>query len=1368
MAPRAFAPSFSLLVATLLASGSAQLTPSPYSVGPFIDQRDGTSCSAVDSAFTHITQAEDCEKLVNRGHKTLAWGGTTTNQYVPAGCFYYYTTGQQDNIVLRFNEAVSDQTPTYISGAGDRNGFFCMGYAPPAPPIVPILYQTGGAGQLSKCTREQAENQDNMPTYNECYDHYTARGDFEHNAQMTFEFNPDPYTLDRDVGKGWCFMLTVQTEADDGYVNQRGDHQFFHRNHYTPNIITCNFDNTYVCYCRLPRFPPALPPPSPMVPAIPGSCAALVALTAGRTPVSDFGSTKVFCFHLGNVANCNAAYRWKNEEQKAVQLCRHDGSGCVFDEYDTGAVCNFPPSAPPPSPLPPTTPYYAACPEVQAVVDARTALSALDNPKSFCSEIGNVNNCPNLYQYVSPTLVKTCYVKPNGKCGKEADVACPSPSAPPPPPACQASGAAPADRTWTLGAQGESCTQACARDFSKECDDSALQSDISNPLCFDALSADLSPDCDFIDPGQWDGNPSVVTNQATSNRQCFYQQSSDPTGTFLCAPSLAGYERLCPCVGGDASPSPPPPSPPGYALTEPLPVGVTCADRGLGRIHTVTDCLGLAPLLDPPASAAPATWPGSTTDFPYGCVLATTESGSRTVLWNPRTDSTVSADDGSGTGSYQLLCWGHEPPSPPPPSPPPPTPPPPSPPPPSPSPPPPSPPPPAPSLPPPNAPPETFCYVYDSTEHCGKTDPLGVQGPVSMCPDGLRVTTLEECNDAAEQMLTQWWKDNGSKDAANGKFLHPSAYDYDPPGMPSWDGGTGTWMTGCFLRTDRMSDNGQTPKYVYYSERVIANPEFIRQSCREICKGYCPPGAPPPSPTTPPQPMMPAPDQSGAEETIASPSPPPPSNPPFRPAHSVTPYGSAPCVEVAAIEGRVDIRTLTEVANCGDLMNRPWYTRAHCDNFYKSKTDGSYTLCRLGTSSASEPDCVGWDVYACSPPPTPPPPPPESPPQPTPPPPSPPPTAPTEFAILGLGDGTCESNGMINIWTTQDCEDAARELGLFDRTVCSTCPVTNNADYAFKGCFQEKSSFSLFNVNYNGAHTGPTTTNINVVRFLCKNFVSPSLPPPPPISPNPSPPPSPPPPSPPPSLPPHTAQQLEFGIASACPEDEYSQPATSPAECKQLIDELYPGVTGSESPFVLDPCSTNFPRGCFRYTEDTNPYYFYFNPCEAGQGSVDADAALLCRTWAAPPPPSPLVPPPSLPPASPLGADKRGVILSDEITPACLAHFDDRVKWAYDYSHRVPKLETLNWLNLNSVEFVPSVHGNRIDYMQQGPGGTTSTCYLTAAKAASAGGSQCSGSDQLVSMLAVVKAQFDTPIKYLMTANEPFVTQTRTLYLTAM
>jgi hypothetical protein len=634
-----------------------------------------------------------------------------------------------------------------------------------------------------------------------------------------------------------------------------------------------------------------------------------------------------------------------------------------------------------------------------------------------------------------------------------------------------------------------------------------------------------------------------------------------------------------------------------------------------------------------------------------------------------------------------------------------------------------------------------------------------------MCPDGLRVTTLEECNDAAEQMLTQWWKDNGSKDVANGKFLHPSAYDYDPPGMPSWDGGTGTWMTGCFLRTDRMSDNGQTPKYVYYSERVAANPEFIRQSCREICKGYCPPGAPPLLPPLPPPPppllptidptagstpqmpggtppdgvagpflcdaagcegcldkgyehieaygacfaiyqaldpkqgpyggalvwsgMVSDPDGRGHPPgcsmvflgppsgggspaltdadmrynspgqqdqvadygdanilainmeivfwcaAIASPSPPPPSNPPFRPAHAVTPYGSAPCVEVAAIEGRVDIRTLTEVANCGDLMNRPWYTRAHCDNFYKSKNDGSYTICRLGTSSATEPDCVGWDSVACPPPP------------PSPPPPSPPPS------------------------------------------------------------------------------------------------------PPPPSPPPPGPPP-------PPASPPHTAQQLEYGSGSACPENEYSQPATSAAECKQLIDELYPGATGAESPQVLDPCSDDFPRGCFRYTQDTDPYHFYFNPCEAGRGAAEEDSAPLCRAWPGPPPPSPLVPPPALPPFSPPGGDKRGLILSDEVAPACLAHFDDRVKWAYDYSHRVPKLETLHWCNLNEVEFVPSVHGFRVSYAQQGPGGGTNECYLTATKAASAGGAQCSGSDELVAALNYAKGQFDVPIEYLMTANEPW------------
>ena len=98
-----------------------------------------------------------------------------------------------------------------------------------------------------------------------------------------------------------------------------------------------------------------------------------------------------------------------------------------------------------------------------------------------------------------------------------------------------------------------------------------------------------------------------------------------------------------------------------------------------------------------------------------------------------------------------------------------------------------------------------------------------------------------------------------------------------------------------------------------------------------------------------------------------SPSPPaaPPNRPPHRPNHQVTQAEDVPCAAVAEIEHRVDVRTLGQVANCGDLMQRSWYTRALCRNFYKSKTNGEYTLCRLGTSSASEPDCVGWDVVKC-------------------------------------------------------------------------------------------------------------------------------------------------------------------------------------------------------------------------------------------------------------------------------------------------------------------------------------------------------------------------------------------------------------------
>ena len=75
-----------------------------------------------------------------------------------------------------------------------------------------------------------------------------------------------------------------------------------------------------------------------------------------------------------------------------------------------------------------------------------------------------------------------------------------------------------------------------------------------------------------------------------------------------------------------------------------------CADRGLSNIHAVEHCLGLAPELDPPATAAgPATWAGSTTDFPYGCLLATR------VACNRALQSTHRLNSGSGSQRWRQL-----------------------------------------------------------------------------------------------------------------------------------------------------------------------------------------------------------------------------------------------------------------------------------------------------------------------------------------------------------------------------------------------------------------------------------------------------------------------------------------------------------------------------------------------------------------------------------------------------------------------------------------------------------------------------------------------------------------------------------------
>ena len=445
-----------------------------------------------------------------------------------------------------------------------------------------------------------------------------------------------------------------------------------------------------------------------------------------------------------------------------------------------------------------------------------------------------------------------------------------------------------------------------------------------------------------------------------------------------------------------------------------------------------------------------------------------------------------------------------------------------------------------------------------------------------------------------------------------------------------------------------------------------------------------------------------------ASET--SPSPPPPSNPPFRPAHSVTPYGSAPCAEVAAIEGRVDVRDISAVSNCGDLMNRPWYTRAHCDNFYKSKNDGSYILCRLGTSSETEPDCVGWDTVACSPPPRSPPPSPRRRRR-APPPTSPPPSAPMKYTILGLGAGTCEQNGLINIWTTEDCEAAATALGLFDQTVCATCPIADNEDYAFKGCYQAKNSFALFNVNYANAHTGASQAVIDANRFLCKEFVSPSPPPtpPPPTPPPPSPPPpspSPPPPATPvapgrppspPPLPPHDGAALQpEGEGASCPSTEYVQPIGSALECLSEAGTTAYSFSGIQS---TDNCL--FPSGCFFILDAASSGTLYFNSCPAESASAEGTASLVCKIWHAPPPPSlPPPPPPEEPPPPPpplFNVQRRGLILSEGITSSCLQHFDSKVSWVYDYGHRIKSVDAKNWINANQAEFVPMVHGFRVD-----------------------------------------------------------------------
>ena len=173
----------------------ASEAPAPYSVGPFIDPRDASSCA--DLGHAPIASWNECQSLLDRAHKTVSWGGAQNVPSHPPGCWYYYVTGQQDGISLIFNAAVSGQPTNFFRATNqERFGFFCTGYAPPAPPLAPFV---GGPGELSVCTRAQAEDSNNMPTYDECYNHFVARGDYANNAQLQFRFDPSPFNMDTSV-----------------------------------------------------------------------------------------------------------------------------------------------------------------------------------------------------------------------------------------------------------------------------------------------------------------------------------------------------------------------------------------------------------------------------------------------------------------------------------------------------------------------------------------------------------------------------------------------------------------------------------------------------------------------------------------------------------------------------------------------------------------------------------------------------------------------------------------------------------------------------------------------------------------------------------------------------------------------------------------------------------------------------------------------------------------------------------------------------------------------------------------------------------------------------------------------------------------
>ena len=786
---------------------------------------------------------------------------------------------------------------------------------PPLAPVVGFPNQDSLGLDPASCPRETADDPNTMFTFNECQLIFLARGDKAHGARLVVTITNAPLDtpgpgVDHNCGgcavedaltpteratvKGYCHLFRLQfanTPPNRGWLH--GDMEFRPLQEQCTDTDPCKGQwykamrchELLPCYCKQAPTPPP-PSPPPVAPdgcpewderGIPGKAA----LTQGANPGSIFGNTVDRCFRLTadahssrwstaqlgvratlkaacdgtDVAACEAeCSRFYMVVNVGARICSAttDGKNCNNPKADNTTVSSFadntvnycsPPAAPPPTaPSPTAPPPHAPMHYIKTEIGSAgpcTAMNMFDiNTQAECdaaateldlniktSEFQDRADRPfaGCYQFNPASSNYNLYVSDYSgtQTGVPAAFAtqfrfiCKTLTSPAPPPPKPTAPRVDQHCFYVLNE-----TEACGANSESQC-----------PEGFDIQTRD---DCE------------------AASRQLMSEYWARPTDD-----------------GGGGG---------GFDY-----------NSGLWLTGNSYNDLSLPGVPEPGEKPGNTEWATPGYEYPWypGCIVRINDQTKKyqykKMFWNqqwPHDFSTIDV-------RCREVCRGYcppsapplpPPPSPPPPSPPPPTPPPPSPPPPSPPPPAPPPPsepaispaspsplPPPPSAPPPRDPPVPWCYYVDDAAKCGEKLP----GETN-CPAGRRVDTLLECNDAANQLIGDYWKQNpsgmrGSYNEANNQFLHESAYIYDPPGKPEWDGGTGTWMTGCFTTTD-ITNKGDR-KAVYYSERETANPLFIDSTCREVCKRVCDPSPPPPSPP-PPSPPPP------------SPLPPPPMRPP--------------------------------------------------------------------------------------------------------------------------------------------------------------------------------------------------------------------------------------------------------------------------------------------------------------------------------------------------------------------------------------------------------------------------------------------------------------------------------------------------------